>query len=205
MDLTIPTPDEAAATPPTPKRRVRNYLLDTTLQLRLGAYLVAVAAALCAALGWMLWGAYAETSRVVALSSPDAGEALATMFAAGDRTKIVALAAALGVVLLLLFASSVVVTHRIAGPAWALRRACRTIAGGRLGRPRPLRSGDLLQDLAEEFGAMVEALRRSEREERDAIARAAAVLRADATPAERAEAAAVLERLAARKEQRLAP
>jgi methyl-accepting chemotaxis protein len=188
------------------KRRVRNFLIDTSLQLRLAAYLVAVAGALCAALAWMLWGAYQETSRVVALSSPDVGDALATLFADGDRTKIVLLAGALAAVLVLLLFSSVVVTHRIAGPAFVLRRACQEIARGSLAPPRPLRSGDLLQDLGEDFAAMVDALRARDAQERDAVVRAAAALRApDASPAQQAEAVAVLERLAAEKEQRLAP
>jgi methyl-accepting chemotaxis protein len=204
MDLTIGTSGEAA--PPTAKRRVRNYLIDTTLQLRLAAYLVAVAGTLCAALGWMLWSAYQETSRVVALSSPDAGDALASLFADGDRARIVLVAGALAVVLLLLLVSAVVVTHRIAGPAFALRRACREIAAGGLASPRPLRSGDLLQDLADDFAGMVEALRAREAQEREAIVRAAAALRApDATPAARAAAAALLERLATEKDERLAP
>jgi methyl-accepting chemotaxis protein len=185
---------------------VRNYLIDTTLQLRLAAYLVAAAGALCAALGWMLWSAYQETSRVVALSSPDAGEALATLFADGDRARIVLLAGALATVLVLLLVSAVVVTHRIAGPAFALRNACRAIGAGGLAPPRPLRSGDLLQDLAEDFAGMVEALRAREALEREALIRAAAALRApDATPAGRAAAAALLERLAADKDERLAP
>ena len=195
----------AGAAPTATKRRVRNFLIDTSLQLRLAAYLVAVAGALCGALGWMLFDAYRETSRVVALSSPDAGDALARMFEAGDRTRLVLLAGALAVVLAALLVLAVVVTHRIAGPAFALRSACREIAAGALAPPRPLRSSDLLRDLADEFAGMVDALRAREARERDAVARAAATLRApDSTPAARADAAAELERLAAEKNRRLA-
>jgi hypothetical protein len=200
-----------AAAPPSPadprpaKRRVRNYLLDTGLQLRLASYLVAVAAALSIGLGALLWSAYRETSRVVALGDPEVGDSIAAALAAEDRWRMVLVAAALAAVLVCLLGAAVVVTHRIAGPAFVLRRACRQIAEGRLARPRPLRSHDLLVDLADAMAGMVDALRAREARERDALARAAAALRdPGATPEARAAAAAELERLRSEKEARLA-
>lgn len=205
MDTTTATPPDASART-APRRRVRNFLLDTSLQLRLAGYLVAVAGGLCAALGYLLFRAYQETSRVVALSAPDAGDALAHAFARGDLSRIVALAAALAVVLVVLLVSSVVVTHRIAGPAFALKQACQEVGAGRLARPRPLRSTDLLRDLGEALAAMIDALRAREARDRDAIAGATAVLRApQVSEAERVAALAALDRLAAEKGRRLAP
>jgi hypothetical protein len=187
-----------------PRRRVRNYLLDTSLQLRLASYLVAVATALSLGLGWLLWRAYRETSRVIALGDPDAGHSIAQALAQEDHARIVLVAIALATVLVCLLGAAVVVTHRIAGPAFAIGRTCRQVAEGTLARPRPLRARDLLVDLADEVEGMVDALRAREADEAAAVAAAAAVLRDPAaTPAARARAAEALERVASEKEARL--
>ncbi|HUL60708.1 MAG TPA: hypothetical protein VLU43_15615 [Anaeromyxobacteraceae bacterium] len=200
--LEIPAhPPQAAGA----KRRVRNYLLDTSLQLRLASYLLAVAVGLSAVLGWLLWNAYGETSRVVALADPDVGESIATLLAREDRDRMIWLAAALGGVLLCLLGAAVVVTHRIAGPAFVIARTCRQVGEGNLARPRPLRSHDLLTDLADDVANMVEALREREDGECRAVLAAAGRLRdPTASAADRAAAVEALERLAREKSSRLA-
>jgi len=185
-------------------RRVRNYLVDTGLQLRLASYLLGVAVLLCLGLGWLLYQAYQETSRVIALGDPDTGESIALALAAEDRWRIVLVAVALGGVLLCLLGAAVVITHRIAGPAFAIGRTCREVGEGRLRRPRPLRERDLLVDLGQDVAGMVEALRAREASEAEAAGRAAAVLRdVGAGPEARGAAAEALERLAAEKQGRL--
>jgi hypothetical protein len=185
-------------------RRVRNYLVDTSLQLKLASYLVAVALLLCAGLGWLLFEAYQETSRVIALGDPDTGESIALALASEDRVRILLVAAALGGVLLCLLGAAVVITHRIAGPAFALGRTCRQVGEGLLRRPRPLRSRDLLVDLAGDVAGMVDALRAREARERDLAQEAAALLRdPGADAAARGAAAEALDRLAAEKQARL--
>jgi methyl-accepting chemotaxis protein len=197
---------EAPASDPRVRRRLRNFLLDTGLQLRLASYLLAVAAVLSAALGWLLWRAYRETSQVLELSDPEVGAALGAALAREDRFRILAVAIALGVVMLCLLGAAVMVTHRIAGPAYAVRRTCRRVAEGDLTEPRPLRSRDLLVELGDEVAAMVRALRGREARDRDAMSAAAALLRDPAASAERRGAAAqVLEELANEKERRLLP
>ena len=182
------------------KRKVRNYLLDTSLQLKLASYLLAGAVALSLGLGWHLWTAYRETSEVVSLAAPEVASALK----AEDQWRIVQVSIILALVLVCLLGASVVITHRIAGPAFVIRRTCAQIGEGNLARPRPLRNHDLLVDLADAVATMVDALRDRESVDRDAMARAAAVLRDPAaTPQACAEAAAELERLAAEKDARL--
>jgi methyl-accepting chemotaxis protein len=206
--LADPPPGPAAAgasaggKPPT--RKLRNYLLDTSLQLKLASHLVAVATALSLGLGWLLWNAYRETSRVVALGDPDAAETLAAALAAEDRARMLIVAVALVGVLVCLLGAAVVVTHRIAGPAFVLGRTCQRIAEGDLTPPRPLRARDLLVDLAADVARMVEGLRAREALEREVIARVLAALReGGADPQRRALAVAELEALAAEKGTRL--
>jgi hypothetical protein len=182
------------------KRKVRNYLLDTGLQLKLASYLLAFAVALSLGLGYHLWTAYRETSEVVSLAAPEVAGALASE----DRWRIVQVSIILALVLVCLLGASVVITHRIAGPAFVIRRTCSQVGEGNLARPRPLRSHDLLVDLADAVATMVDALRDREAIDRDAMARAAAVLRdPGASPDACARAAAELERLAAEKDARL--
>ncbi|HET9594360.1 MAG TPA: hypothetical protein VFP65_02200 [Anaeromyxobacteraceae bacterium] len=196
--MTEPATATAAAPPAgSPRRQLRNYLLDPGLQLRLAGYLVAVAAALSAVLGWQIWRAYAEASKLVALGDPRSDEAISAMLHVEDRARMLWMAAVLGGVLVCLLVLAVVVTHRIAGPALALARACRSVAEGRLAPPRPLRRGDLLAGLAEEVGAMVGALRAREAEEQRRLEAAAR-----ATGDEAREVAA---QLAAEKARRLGP
>jgi hypothetical protein len=198
-----PAAPSASPAPPAadraPKRRVRNYLLDTSLQLKLASYLLAAATALSLGLGWLLWQAYRETSRVVALGAPDVGGSIAQALAVEDRWRIVLVAVALAGVLLCLLGAAVVITHRIAGPAFVIARTCRQVGEGNLERPRSLRSRDLLVDLADEVAEMVDALRDRELREREIVLRAATALRELGDGA----AASELERLASEKAARL--
>src|SRR5438270_702435 len=50
------------------RRRLRNYLLNAPLQLRLASYLIGVGVVLSLGLGLLLWRAYQETRRVIAPS-----------------------------------------------------------------------------------------------------------------------------------------
>src|SRR5512142_366324 len=135
MDPAATTGTDSTAAPgadgPT-KRRVRNFLLDTSLQLKLASYLVATALALSLGLGWLLWSAYRETSRVVALGDPDVSESIARALATEDRWRMVLIAAALSAMLIVLLLASVVITHRIAGPAFVIARTCREVTAGSL-------------------------------------------------------------------------
>ena len=197
------------ATEPAPegihKRRVRNYLINTRLQLRFASWLLAVAAAISVVLGYVLWRSYAETSRVVALADPEVADALAAAFASEDRARMVWLAAALAVVLICLLGFAVVMTHRIAGPAFVIARTCRQVAEGNFERPRPLRERDMLVELGDDVAHMVDAVRDREQDERDRILTALGRLSEPGASAEdRKAAVAALERLAAEKAKRLA-
>jgi len=161
---------------PKPRRQLRNYLVDPVLQLRLGGYLVAVAVVLSAALGFQIWRAHRTASELVALGDPRADEVVAALFASEDRSRLLFMSLALVALALGLMVLSLAVTHRIAGPAHALARACRAVGRGSLARPRPIRKADYLRALAGEVGTMVAALREREEGERARLAEAAALL-----------------------------
>ncbi len=99
---------------------------------------------------------------MVALGDPRSDDTIAAMLGAEDRTRMLWMAGILAGVLLCLLVLAVVVTHRIAGPSRVIGQACRAVGAGSLARPRALRRGDLLVGLADEVGAMVDALRARE-------------------------------------------
>jgi methyl-accepting chemotaxis protein len=203
-----PQPEDLPA-PPSPKARrlLRNYLLDTGLQLRLASYLVGVATLLSIFLGVMLWRAYREASQVMQLKLPPGlAETFGHALDQEDQRRIFLVVGALVLVNLFLLLAAVLVTHRIAGPAYAVGRTCRRVAEGDLTEPPPLRSRDLLGELGEEVAHMVRTLRGREAKERDLVTTAARVLRDPFAPAQfRQELAQELEKLAAEKERRLGP
>ena len=205
---TIPATETPGAPPPSaeaPRRLIRNYLIDANIQLRFASYLVAVACAISLGLGYLLWSAYRESSRLVSLGDPRVDDALAIMLAQEDRARMVWLAAALTVVVLCLLSFAIVVTHRVAGPTVALTKTCRKVGDGDFSRPRPLRRRDLLVDLADEMALMVEGLREREEAERAALAEVAATLRKSGQGGVVHDAAARLEQIAGEKAARVRP
>ena len=180
------------------RRKLRNFVLDPGLQLRLAGYLAGTAAGLSLALGWQVWRAYSEASKLVALGDPRSDEVVVAMLRAHDRARMLWAAGVLAAVVVCLVGLAVVVTHRIAGPALVLARVCRGVAAGSLARSRPLRKGDLLVGLADEMGAMVDALRAREEDEWERLARAAQVMVRSPE-----EGRAILEQVVAEKARRL--
>jgi hypothetical protein len=61
--------------------------------------------------------------------------------------------------------AGIVVTHRIAGPIYKMRKQLRDLRRGNYEVPAPLRKGDELVDFFEEFRRMVGELRRRQEEE----------------------------------------
>jgi len=180
------------------RRKLRNFVLDPGLQLRLAGYLAGTAAGLSLALGWQVWRAYSEASKLVALGDPRSDEVVVAMLRAHDRARMLWAAGVLAAVVVCLVGLAVVVTHRIAGPALVLARVCRGVAAGSLARSRPLRKGDLLVGLADEMGGMVDALRAREEDEWERLARAAQVMVRSPE-----EGRAILEQVVAEKARRL--
>jgi nitrogen fixation/metabolism regulation signal transduction histidine kinase len=71
----------------------------------------------------------------------------------------------------------IVVTHKIAGPVFKMKRHLREVADGRLIVPSALRKGDELVDFFETFDRMVKSLRA--RQEREIALLDAAIARAE--------------------------
>lgn len=74
----------------------------------------------------------------------------------------------IGLVIPLIFAVGVLVTHRIAGPVYRFEQHLTRIAAGEVVEPCRLRQGDELQDLCEIINRVIERVQGAPDEARDA-------------------------------------
>lgn len=148
---------------PQHKRRLRNYLLDTSLQLRYTVFILAVAVFLTAFLGYRIYVATQESTRIVMMTAsvdPTVAQELESQFRANDRV-VLWWIVAFGVVLVVTVAAAGIwMTHKIAGPLHNISSALGRIRDNKLpDRTGKLRKGDQLHAFHAAFCEMYEAIR----------------------------------------------
>src|SRR5262252_1088278 len=153
---------ETAMSRPVYKRKVKNYLLDVGLQLRYTAAIVIVAVVLTVILGWRIYTATQDTSKVIlwtGLVDPATAQELQSQFAHSDRT-VMAGIIGFGLVLVLSIGGvGILLTHKVAGPLYKISSFFGRIRDNKLGpAPAKLRKGDELQDFYLSFRDMQKAL-----------------------------------------------
>ena len=148
---------------PQHKRKLRNYLLDIGLQLRYTVFIIAIAVFLTAFLGYRIYAATQETTRIVTMTAaadPSVERELRAQFEANDR---VVLWGIVGFGVLLVVTVSVAgiwMTQKIAGPLHNIGSAFARIRDNKLPADMGnLRKGDELQAFHAGFREMYEAIR----------------------------------------------
>ena len=148
---------------PQHKRKLRNYLLDVGLQLRYTVFIIAVAVFLTTFLGYRIYVATLETTRIVTMTAavdPSVERELRTQFEANDR---VVLWGIVGFGVLLVLTVSVAgiwMTHKIAGPLHNIGSAFSRVRDNKLPADMGnLRKGDELQAFHAGFREMYDAIR----------------------------------------------
>ena len=186
------------------KRKLRNFLLDWRYQMRHTLMLVAISAALTAGLGYFWYQQMREASLVVevkALGSADITDAetkqIQADLARQDRIRLMVLIGFGVLFSLVLMGYGIVVTHKVAGPLFKIRRHMRDIAEGRLYQLWGLRKGDQLQDFWDIFKGMHTELRSRTTADIKLLDRAIAALERQAAAGQEqgGEVGAVLEAL----------
>jgi methyl-accepting chemotaxis protein len=168
-----------------PKRKLRNYLLDTRFQLKYTFMVVAVTLAVASVLGYFAYGFSTDLTDAMMLERAMEGGADAESIASIERMAIeqdrkVLASILLGIAILgvALGVTGIVVTHKVVGPAYKMRLLLAEVAEGKLKLNGRLRKGDELQELFEAFAHMVDSLRAAQAHEvaqlDDALARARA-------------------------------
>jgi nitrogen fixation/metabolism regulation signal transduction histidine kinase len=86
-------------------------------------------------------------------------EQQATEVAKQQRTLLIGLIGALSLLVVLIWLAGIVVTHKIAGPVYKMKRMFRQVGEGNLALHERLRKGDEMQDFFESFDQMLGQLR----------------------------------------------
>ncbi len=94
------------------------------------------------------------------------------------------LTTALTLLVILIGLAGIVVTHKVAGPIYKMKRQIKEVGDGKLRIPAPLRKGDDLVDFFEAFETMVVNLRDRQQNEIERLERALASLEPKVAPSE---------------------
>jgi hypothetical protein len=155
---------ETGSGPPRYRRRLRNYLLDVGLQIRYTAFIIMVAVLLTAVLGYKIYDATQDTSKIIwmtGLVDPASAGELQAQFRANDRVVLFSIAG-FGLLLLVSIAGvGIWITHKVAGPLYSIAGICARVRDNKLSPAmrQHLRKGDELQEFYSTFRDMYEALR----------------------------------------------
>ena len=154
------------------QRKLRNYLLDRRFQLKYTSMVVLVTVTVAGGLGYIAYGfsqgqTEALTAHIAAQPDLDTETAEDLERFAQQEDRKVRNAIIIGVLLLTLAlgVTGILVTHRVVGPAYRMRRLFEGIREGKLQITTGIRKGDELQDLYRSFTDMVESLRDERSEE----------------------------------------
>ena len=154
------------------QRKVSNYLLDRRFQLKYTGMVLLVTVAVAGVLGYLAYDfskGQTEAFTTQLAAQPDLDPAIASDLKqlARQEDRRVRNAIITGVLLmtLALGITGIIVTHRVVGPAYRMRRLFEHVSEGHLEVTTGIRKGDELQDLYRSFAEMVESLREQRAEE----------------------------------------
>lgn len=154
------------------QRKVSNYLLDRRFQLKYTGMVLLVTVAVAGVLGYVAYDfskGQTEAFTTQLAAQPDLDPAIASDLEqlARQEDRRVRNAIITGVLLmtLALGITGIIVTHRVVGPAYRMRRLFEHVGEGHLEVTTGIRKGDELQDLYRSFAEMVESLREQRAEE----------------------------------------
>lgn len=198
-----------------PKRKMKNFLLDWKFQLKYTLAVVLVTTAISLVLGLFLYNtqqevfsANRENSQLLSLDDPEMNQAMQSELAKADaeiearnRVLILTLVATLGGLVFILTLLGIIATHKIAGPAYAMKRIMSMIADGKHPHVRKLRRGDELVEVSMELKRMADNLRQRDEDELQGLQDLKEKLKDDQSLPK--QTMTWLEKIIADKEQRL--
>jgi len=126
-------------------RSVKSLLLDRRFQLKYTSMIVGVATVLSLGLGGFLVNKVKENSRILGLENLGDAGFQAHLFSA-DNELVMSIAISLALFLVILSGLGIIMTHRVVGPIYVIKRHLDALAAGRLPHIRGLRKGDEFVD-----------------------------------------------------------
>ncbi len=161
--------DVPSGKPPKYKRKLSNYLLDKSLQLRYVLLVTILSGMIAGSLGYLIYeqrhaasqsleNDLAELTQDYA-SFADVQKQEAERFESEDRMLVYKMVGVGCALVLILSAYLVIMTHKVAGPLFKVSMYFDRMAAGKLGSVTALRKGDMLQDFFVNFRDMHESVR----------------------------------------------
>ena len=174
------------------QRQLRNYLLDPKFQIKYVSMVVGVTVVVAAVLGIIAYGYSKGQTQMLTMAKmaqyteldDQTYEFIRQEAEKADRSVILGIIGGIAVMVLSLGLTGIVVTHRLVGPAYKIKRLLRDVRDGHLRVDSRLRRGDELQDLFLAFEEMVSALRAAQEKEVAQLEAAIAQAREAGTPEE---------------------
>ncbi len=151
-----------------PKRQFRNYLLDARFQLKYTGMVVGVTLLVATVLGYLAYEQSRGQTEMMQLNMVMEGQTEDFIREAAeeyDRNLLIGIGGGILVLVLSLGFTGILVTHRVVGPAYKLKRLFQDVSTGHLRVYGKLRKGDELWDVFVEFEKMIEKLRGNQRDE----------------------------------------
>lgn len=156
-------------------RRVSNYLLNRSFQLKYVGMILGLSIAISFGLGFFLVDQMRENSRMLMLDA-EMDPVFQEQLARSDAESMLVLVGALLLFNLALGIGALVVTHRLAGPMFVFRRYLRMLAEGKIPNIRALRKGDEFEDVLQEMKNTVQAVEQGMRQDLESVAKIRALL-----------------------------
>lgn len=148
------------------RRRLRNYIIDTRLQLRYIGMVTLVSAVISALLGYLIWMQRSQASRTI-VHSLESVDFLGVQQKAeivqhlrhSDASVLLRMGLVCGGLIIVLSMFLVVMTHKVAGPLHVIGNYLDRLTSGRLPLVHNLRHGDEFRVFHKKFKDMCNALR----------------------------------------------
>jgi nitrogen fixation/metabolism regulation signal transduction histidine kinase len=164
------------------KRKLSNYLLNKSFQLKQTLFLVLVALAIFAVLGWLYYTEVKATTELMEIDQkteqllstvqlpddPYAAEFDQEMkqeTESRDKRTSYLLLGTVAVLVLALACAGIYISHKVAGPLYALSLFIKAAMEGKWRRIRPFRKGDEFADVGDQFKALVDSIRKKHEDE----------------------------------------
>jgi methyl-accepting chemotaxis protein len=155
-----------------PKRRLRNYLLDTRFQLKYTGYVVVVTLVVASVLGALAYRESRAQTEMMSIGwameadpADDTSAFIEERARAYDRNMLLSIIGGILALTITLGFVGIFITHKVVGPAFKLKLLLQHVTDGHLSLKGRLRKGDELQDVFLVFEQMIETLRERQREE----------------------------------------
>lgn len=156
------------------RRKLRNKLLDARFQLKYTGMVVAVTIAVAAVLGYFAYDYSRGQTQMMTIMQMEQRNELGPKFMsylereadAADRKVLTGILGGIFLLALSLGLTGILVTHKVVGPAYKIKRLLGDVRDGHLrAHAGSLRRGDELRDVFTAYEEMVQALRDRQAEE----------------------------------------